>query len=266
MARHFLLSRVRVLSTSQWRFDLRIPSGGPLESKAVAVGQYYNADSVAVNDLRSALKSQLDSHANAAVFTVSYSHGTGIFTIASDGATFDVTWTDTALRDWLGYTGDLAGANSYVAPNEAQGTIFPESGRQEWNDQDYETTSGVAVAESGVVATIGTGVERELSRWTYAFEPRLRVASPLASGTFDRSGAQVPWTWQDFWSHHSTRSEGKGEPFRYYTDTAAAITAYEDEYVLDAPTVARFRKARTIQEADTYWRVELDVRAWVAPA
>lgn len=35
----------------------------------------------------------------------------------SAAGVFSVTWTDATLRDLLGFTGDLAGASSYVAPN-----------------------------------------------------------------------------------------------------------------------------------------------------
>jgi len=47
----------------------------------------------------------------------------GIVTIRSAGPSFTVTWTRPALRDWLGYTGNLSGAGSYLAPNTCRGTF-----------------------------------------------------------------------------------------------------------------------------------------------
>ncbi|MAH46058.1 hypothetical protein CMI37_09510 [Candidatus Pacearchaeota archaeon] len=56
----------------------------------------------------------------------------GVFTMANAGPNFSITWTHPALRDWLGWTADLSGANSYTAPNTCAGTFVPT---RAWEDQ-----------------------------------------------------------------------------------------------------------------------------------
>lgn len=50
---------------------------------------------------------------------------TGKITIANFDANTSFTWTDTLLRDRLGWEGDLSGATTYTAPNRARFTWFP---------------------------------------------------------------------------------------------------------------------------------------------
>jgi hypothetical protein len=50
--------------------------------------------------------------------TLTYSASTGLATLDCDGTTTSVTWTDTALRDLLGFTGNLSGSTSYTATNQ----------------------------------------------------------------------------------------------------------------------------------------------------
>ncbi len=52
--------------------------------------------------------------------TVTYAHATGKVTIDFGGVDGDLVWTDTALRDLLGFTGDCTGADSYEADNQAR--------------------------------------------------------------------------------------------------------------------------------------------------
>lgn len=52
----------------------------------------------------------------------------GFITLDNNGgANFGISWpTDTALRDLMGFTGDLAGANSYTAPRQFHGSWHPQ--------------------------------------------------------------------------------------------------------------------------------------------
>jgi len=53
---------------------------------------------------------------------------TGLVTLDFNGNTTSVTWTSTALRDLLGFTGDLSSATSYVATNKMRYCWFPTRG------------------------------------------------------------------------------------------------------------------------------------------
>jgi hypothetical protein len=66
---------------------------------------------------------KIDDHVTGATCTIS--HTTGIVTLDWNGNSVSVTWTDTALRDLLGWTGDLGAATSHVAPNQAQHIWLP---------------------------------------------------------------------------------------------------------------------------------------------
>jgi len=266
-AREVILSRLRILTATMWRFDMKIASGGALESKAFGISTLYNDSATAAESLCVALKTLMDSHANAAIFTVTFSRVTGKFTIASDGATFDLLWVTgtygTSLRDWLGFTADKIGANTYTSDAVAQGVLFPESGREDWPDVEYEGSGKATVGDTGVMATIGPGTELEHSGWSHPFEYKVAQSSPLASGVLDRANAVVPWVHKDFWNHHCVSPIGRGEPFRYYLDTAAAIGGYEDEYVMHESMYGGFKKKRIDDGFDVAWRVTYMVRKYV---
>lgn len=53
---------------------------------------------------------------------------TGFVTFAGSGGNFTVTWTETVLRDLLGFTGDLAGAATYTATNQHRFGWYPNTG------------------------------------------------------------------------------------------------------------------------------------------
>jgi hypothetical protein len=82
-------------------------------------------------DLPAKLAALLDA-AGAATYTVTIGageSGTGLYTISATGgsvADFALTWTNTALRDLLGYTGTISGALSHVATNNALGLWLPD--------------------------------------------------------------------------------------------------------------------------------------------
>src|SRR3990167_5593249 len=55
---------------------------------------------------------------------------TGKVTISATGVTtFNVTWTSTTLRDYLGFTANLSGAASYTGTNQARFLWLPNVGR-----------------------------------------------------------------------------------------------------------------------------------------
>ena len=61
-------------------------------------------------------------------FTSTIGSTTGRVTFAGSGGNFTVTWTDTALRDLLGFTGNLAGAATYTGTNQARYNWYPNTG------------------------------------------------------------------------------------------------------------------------------------------
>lgn len=71
-------------------------------------------------------------------------------TLDFDGVTTAVTWTDTTLRDYLGYDADLSGASSYVAPNECRFVWAPSNSATTYPvtlSEFWEVRSGTVVSQ-----------------------------------------------------------------------------------------------------------------------
>lgn len=104
--------------TGGWSVSVAITAiGGSPFTVTIAAGTYYPVD------LLSTFQTQLDAASGAdGAFTVSASWGeagTGFVTIAHATQTITVTWTSTALRDVLGFTGTLTPAALTFTGTEA---------------------------------------------------------------------------------------------------------------------------------------------------
>ncbi|MCP4549514.1 MAG: hypothetical protein GY835_23915 [bacterium] len=99
--------------------DFTVDDGGGVDAIALTPNSYfmmgYTGEGGALVDHMTTLIAD-----EIAGSTVTYSLVTGKVTLNFNGNTTAVVWTDTALRDLLGFTGNLSGATSYVATNEAR--------------------------------------------------------------------------------------------------------------------------------------------------
>lgn len=116
-------------------------------------------------------------------FAVSFT--TGKVTFAA-GSAYTVTWTDTNLRDLLGFSGNLSSASTHTADYTPESVWFPTRCRadnNEWTLDHKAQWKGVE-ARSGAVAGLRTGVER----WStdYDFE-----ALPVAEVLWGRGTTAV---------------------------------------------------------------------------
>lgn len=80
----------------------------------VAAGDYYLRDATGARSLLTAFTAAMTAAGLAS--TTAVVRRNGKIRIAASG-TFAVVWTDTVLRDLLGFTGNLSLANNYTAPN-----------------------------------------------------------------------------------------------------------------------------------------------------
>lgn len=107
-------------------------SGGGPTVVTVPAASYYLTAAGTFAGLLATLQAQLIASRPpaAGTWTVTMSvgpNGTGQVTIAcTDGVNFAITWTDTNLRDILGFSVNLAGAASYVSPKQALGLWIPD--------------------------------------------------------------------------------------------------------------------------------------------
>lgn len=262
------LSRKRVLG-SEFSVRVTVQDGTPVPTTiSVAAGSYYNGALVAGESLSSALQTALNTHPDAGgLFGVSYDitgANAGKFSIVH-GSVFDLDFVTpgqagTDLRNWLGFTGNKAGAATYTSDNLARGAIFTGSGRSDYKrkrDQD----SGTAKSTSGVAGHLGSGNRLRMASWVHRFEASGLVASPLQSGTWDDPETYVPWVWEDFWDHHTT----SGEPFRYYNTTPPALGSVDDTYVFDRKMYGPFEPEMLISNSERYWIVKVSADRWIEP-
>jgi hypothetical protein len=107
-------------------------TGGGDASATVNLGAdktyYHSSDGNDSATLGEQLGSILTASALNATYTVTLSLSTGLYTITASGGSVTaiaITWTSTWLRDVLGFTGNLSGALSYVAPRQARALWLP---------------------------------------------------------------------------------------------------------------------------------------------
>lgn len=218
-----------------------------------------------------ALDTALNSHTVLGAFTdTAFSLSTGKVTIAA-GFGFELDWTDaslsgagTALRDLLGYTANKTGASSYESDAPAQYIIATGSGRSNQDGPHLEKSGGTAVAESGVISRVGGPSTRRVISWEHVHERYTYQASPWESGRQDEAAAVVPWTWSDWYEHHSGGASGAGEPFRYYSASTDAIASPEGTYVMHESMANDFKPDFAEKNSTTYNTIKLKLRKFVA--
>lgn len=105
------------------------------------------------------MKDQFNDVVASGNITVGYT-GTGVGKVTlSASVTFSITWTDTNLRDMLGFTGNLSSASSYTATYPMRYTWISDytpSDREWWALKHDKTYSG-AIARSGELVGLANG-------------------------------------------------------------------------------------------------------------
>lgn len=184
----------------------------------------------------------------------------GFVTLSASGA-FTVTWTNTTLRDILGFTGNLTSATSHTATEQAKYTWHPNTGPATMTGHpdtagEIESDAAHTVAPSGIVLATKyyERTKREFDfRWLED-----EYVWPVGSVT-NRD-------YYAFWSSILSM----GTRFRYFPDrTANASTDYYT-YVADKTCVedGMTNRGGTEQENASWsklWKLRLPVRSYVAP-
>ena len=251
MSRPYYLSR-RPVDTNEWSVSVTI--GVTTEALTLTAGRYYNDSGTAAESLADELEDTLNTHSalGGNPFTVTYDPGGATFTISRTGV-FQIAWSVTTLRDWLGFTGTISGAASYTSDQFAQGTILADTDRAQFKGRQYHYQVSSTPSQAGPVAVISTGVETINASWEHPLEPYPSTGTIALSGARDDDDSVVPWTWLDFYRHHLQLFAG--EPFRFFDDVTTAVNAYEDEYQLVDLTA--FDPARGEDEVDALWTIRI---------
>jgi len=251
------LSRIRVPANT-WSITATID--GVTDTVYIAAGNYY-LDGTSAESLCQAVDDALESGWAAENFTVGHSTTTGMISIACTtlAGTWAVAFDQLAFANAMGYA--MAGGGWAATATTPQVSdvlptlqLFAGSGRSAYPGLLYRTSGATVIAESGVTAHVGSGIARQFSSWEHGFEAYTGASSPLESGVW-AADAGALWTWADFWLHHVST----GQPFRYFSSTGLAATAYDDEFVFDGKMYQEFSPQRVEEGSDRYWKVGFDV-------
>lgn len=135
MANNGKLEARITVPTGGWTITCTDAVGGPTGCVLPAGTYYHSSDGSNSNTLSEALLTAIN-NLMGQTWTLALGageSGTGLYTLGCDGATCTVTFTDTEIRDLLGFTGNLSASTSYVSPSAAQGLWLPSYGFQKKN-------------------------------------------------------------------------------------------------------------------------------------
>lgn len=196
----------------------------------------------------------------SATGTVTYDPLTGLVTISFVGVE-TIVWNDTDLRDLLGFTGNLAGSDTYTADNTLRYVWRPSTGLSDYPGDLTtwwvpESSTKVVRSKDGTTTTV-KGSEIFGTKIEYDKLPKNDVIKSSAT----KWQALETW-WRDV--------VHEGNPFRCYPDrTLNASTSYhtavwkpEDEET-GIGSFAEFRK-RNIGTYNGLWIVEMELWKYIA--
>lgn len=174
----------------------------------------------------------------------------------SSSGVFTVTWVDTELRRLLGFTGNLAGASSYVAPEPSPllwSAGFGVTRQTLPGSQGYEVEDAeIRVSADGTEQEVDFHATHTWDDWEWDSVVAERYDNPGAAGG----------TWIGF------RREVlvPGYRFQLY-ETVVEDSASSSAVALPSPIgtyrlreIPEGKGSRKIEHANTYWRVGCKVR------
>jgi hypothetical protein len=251
-----------VIPTGGWAMDVVGTASG---TATVPAGSYFLSSGVSGgNSLVAAVKAAIEA-VTSDTHTVTIADGegdvSGRCTIDSDIGigSFEITWTDTELRDVLGFEadGDLSGALTYTSTDHVKMAWLPGTKRiSEYGPSDLgRAISNVRQQRTGDgnIKSIGGKVRREQSvQWRGVPYKRMRVAGEGAG--------QANMSLEQFWLD-SIQAQQSGATLgglmRYYWDADADATYYE--FYLQGELPQRFEPTMTSAGFTSYWDITLDM-------
>lgn len=194
------------------------------------------------------------SHAGTYTLTVSDSDsGTGRVTISATGvASFAITWSNTTLRDALGFDGNVSGSASYTGTNACPYVWLPNQKRS--SPPVPEGYTGVPIRDTSITVA-PSGYSKSLYYSTrYANQFTFRFLS--GNKTWDALESVGNESWETF----SNTTAGKGIPVRWHYDRDDDATS--KSYVLMpqwevVPEIDGFT-GKGSTGSSTYWALKLN--------
>jgi hypothetical protein len=201
--------------------DVSIGTPGSPSTETISAGSYYLRSATASLSLIDELEAALTS---AGVTTPSVFLDQSGYVRITAGSSFAITWTDTALRDALGYTGSVASTTSSVA--DRRSPLFWSPGWQ----ATPETPAGVEakpVPDTRLLSS-RSGLTVRAYKTVTAYHQRLQwfqVPVDRVWGTGELNGEfkvfqdEVLWEARRF-LHHPGIQENRGSSSAVIWDTA----------------------------------------------
>lgn len=257
MALQQWLGRFEVGSNNR---DFALDDGTNTPSVSLDTGTYYIAgySGETTNNLVEHIQDKMAAETGFSAATCTYNANSGLVSLGF-AATTNVTWTDTDLRDLLGFTADLDSASSYTGTNEAKYVWRPNislSGHPVTGSRVFEPESTTLVyrARDGTTTSVvGTKLYRAQLEYSMLDEARIIIPS---TGTVNRE-------FETFFEDviHS------GQPIRLYFDrTLNTSTDYVTCIVGDGESmISSFSEyaGRHIQNYNGLWNLSIPILKFV---
>jgi len=254
MATNGKLEAQVTIPTGGWTITCTDALGGPTGVVVPAGTYYHSSDGSNSNTLSEAITTAVNTLLGQ-TWTLTIAAGesaNGKYTIGCDGATCTVTWTDTELRDLLGFTGDLSGSTSYESPSQAQALFVASNGFQKKNGQSggsaRKSNQQARVNDAGYVFAI-QGRDYKTASITWPMETRAKcwtVNESTTNESFETFMVDGIWG-QSSWGTVTG-------PIRFYPD-ADTDTDYGTFSAMDLGEWDP--QELTEHYAGGHWRIEL---------
>ena len=194
--------------------------------------------------------------------SMSYSNSTGRVTIAF-GTTGSITWTDTTLRDWLGFTANISSVTSATATHPLRGIWRPT--RTIGRFPQSSEVANIYIPESKSI------IRRSANGTTYGWEGNTLYHSSLGWDYLPFSDVISPdsgndRTLQDWFNFIVSAAQ----PFRYYPDrtlntSGSFVTMISQPN--DGDRVGTFEsfRSRNIESYNGYWSITIPTFKFIDP-
>lgn len=237
--------------TGGWAVSLTVTAIGGPYTVTVPAGTYYPTD------LLTTFTTQLDAATGAdGAFTLTGGFGesgTGLVTIAHATQTFTLTWTNTSIRDCLGFTGTLTpAALTFTGTANAQGVWLPNCegaftygpGDEGHTETDASTTESPRGDVKGLVYNTRQVLPSAL--WSHVPKASAKVYSETTTGA----------SFESWWRKTQGGELSYFEPFApvrlYWSADSATYKTYR------IPGRNGTEMPRTVEDWAGLFRIELN--------
>lgn len=218
------LEQLITVPTGGWTFVLT-ESTGYAGNVTIPAGDYF-LTSVAAGGTRSLLgelahrmdvagrfyTATVDDDADSSLGKVTLRQGS-----SGVGFTFAIAWTDTALRDALGFTGNISGTYTYTTTTHARYLWLPNCGRSGDHPEPAVGQSNFGRPVRDTTRTVAPSGVSSAYFYNTRYTSRLRFGTLLGRKVWQGLEVTPNESFERFWLD----GFGSGSRFRYHPDRAS---------------------------------------------